>query len=47
VVLAGEAAHVGRDLGQQHLGGALVDAGDAVQKLDLTRERARELLDAL
>ena len=29
------------------LGGALVDAGDAVLKLDLTRETVRELLDAL
>jgi len=28
---AGEAAHVGSDLGQQHLGGAAVDAGDAVE----------------
>jgi hypothetical protein len=34
-----EAAHVGSDLGQQHLGGAAVDAGDGVEQLDLTRER--------
>jgi hypothetical protein len=35
----------GADLGQQHLGGALVDAGDRVQQLQLTGERARQLLD--
>ena len=40
-----ETAHVGTDLGEQHLGCASVDAGDRVEQLDLTRERARELLD--
>ena len=40
-----EAAHVGADLGQQHLGGALVDAGDRVEQLQLMGERAGQLLD--
>jgi hypothetical protein len=30
-----------------HLGGAFVDAGDRVQELELTGERARQLLDLL
>ena len=42
-----EAAHVGADLGEQHLGGALVDAGDRVEQLELTGERAGQLLDPL
>jgi hypothetical protein len=37
-MLGGEAAHVGADLGQQHLGGALVDAGDRVEQLDPTSD---------
>ena len=42
-----EAAHVRADLGEQHLGGAPVDAGDRVQQLELTGERAGQLLDPL
>ena len=45
--VGGETAHVGADLGQQHLGGALVDAGDRVEQLELTGERAGQLLDPL
>jgi len=45
-MLGREAAHVRADLGQQHLGRALIDTGDRVEQLDLTGERARELLDA-
>src|SRR5437660_1529674 len=31
---------------EQHVGGAVVDPGDRVQQLDLTGERAGELLDS-
>jgi len=42
----GEAAHVHADLGDEDLGRALGDAGDAIQASLLGRERADGLLDA-
>ena len=45
-MLGRELAHVGADLGEQHLGGAPVDAGDRVQQLQLTGERGGQLLDS-
>lgn len=46
-MLGWEAAHVWPDLREDQLGGALVDAGDRVQDLELTGERAGQLLDLL
>jgi hypothetical protein len=40
-----EAAHVGADLGQDHLGGALADAGDGDQQLELVGPRRGDLGD--
>ena len=40
-----ERAHVDADLGDQHLGGALLDAGDRHQQLTLAGERGDPLLD--
>ena len=45
-VLGGrERVHVDADLGDQHLGGALLDAGDRHQQLTLPGERGDPLLD--
>ena len=41
----GERAHVDADLGDQHLGGALLDAGDRHQQVTLAGERGDPLLD--
>ena len=41
----GEYGHVDADLCDQHLGGALADAGDAHQQFALARERLDPLLD--
>jgi hypothetical protein len=41
----GEDRHVGTDLGDDHLGGALLDAGDRAEQLNRPRERADLLLD--
>ena len=46
-MLGRELAHVGADLGEQHLGGAPVNTGDRVQQLQLTGERGGQLLDPL
>ena len=40
---AWKAEHVGADLGQEHLDGALADAGDGVQTDDLVLKRAEPL----
>jgi hypothetical protein len=45
VAVAGEAVHVGAELGQDHLGGALRDAGNRAEQLTLALERANALLD--
>ena len=36
----GEAAHVGADLGDDHLGGGAADPGDLIQPVGRGRERA-------
>lgn len=40
-----EPVHVRTDLGEEHLGGAAVDAGDGVQELNLVSERGDETID--
>ena len=45
MTVAWEAAHVGAQLGDDHLGGALGDARNRAQKLTLALERAHALLD--
>ncbi len=45
VVLGGEPAHVGADLGDHDLSGARLDAGDRAQELNGRRERAQLFLD--
>ena len=45
MLIARERLHVESHFCQQHLGHAVIDAGDGVQPLDLSRERARVLLD--
>src|SRR5690349_12712236 len=45
VPVGGIAIHVGAELGDDHLGGALGDAGDRAQQLTLALERAHALLD--
>src|SRR5207244_7196796 len=45
VTVGGKAAHVWAQLGDDHLGGALGDAGNRAQKLTLALERAHALLD--
>jgi len=45
VLVGREHAHVGADLGDQHLGGAALDAGDRAQQLNRRLERVNLLLD--
>ena len=43
--IGGEAAHVDADLGDDHLGGALLDAGDRAEQLNRGGERVELLFD--
>jgi len=45
LMLGRELAHVGADLGEQHLGGAPVNTGDRVKQLQRAGERGGQLLD--
>jgi len=45
MLIARKRFHVRSHFCQQHLGHAMIDAGDNVQALDLTRERAGVFLD--
>jgi hypothetical protein len=45
VAVGGEPAHVGAELGEDHLAGALGDAGDRAEVLSLVREGGQPLRD--
>src|SRR6476646_2685007 len=45
VAFGGEAAHVGADLGDDHFGGAPLDAGDRAEQLNCAGERGELRLD--